>query len=132
MRRPLLFVPTALLLLLAASCGGGSSGSGQSAATPEPSQVVKTVDLTATEFTFSTGSTITLDKAGIYEFDLTNGGKFPHALEIQGNGLDQKTATLQPNGNATLKVSLKAGTYDFYCPVGDHKQRGMEGQIVVK
>jgi uncharacterized cupredoxin-like copper-binding protein len=134
MLRPFLILCAALTLLVAAACGGGSSGSGsgQSAATPTPNQVVKTVDMTASEFTFSTGSTIMLDKAGTYEFKLTNGGQFPHALEISGNGVDDKTATLQPQGTATLKVDLKAGTYEYYCPVSNHKQRGMEGQIIVK
>jgi uncharacterized cupredoxin-like copper-binding protein len=132
MFRSFFIVSAVLTLILAAACGGGSSNSGQSAATPTPNQVVKTIDMTATEFTFSTGSTIMLDKGGIYEFKLTNSGQFPHALEIAGNGLDDKTETLQPSGTASLKVNLKTGTYDFYCPVSNHKQRGMDGQIIVK
>jgi uncharacterized cupredoxin-like copper-binding protein len=121
-------------LLLAFACGGGSSsgGSGQASTTPDPNKVLKTIEMNATEFSFGTDSTITLDKPGTYEFKLTNQGKFPHALTIEGTGVEEKTATLQPNGTETLKASLKSGTYEFYCPVGNHKQRGMDGKIVVK
>jgi hypothetical protein len=120
-------------LLLAFACGGSSSGgSDQASATPDPNKVLKTIEMNATEFSFGTDSTITLDKPGTYEFKLTNQGKFPHALDIEGNGVEEKTATLQPNGTETLKASLKSGTYEFYCPVGNHKQRGMDGKIVVK
>jgi plastocyanin len=120
-------------LLLAFACGGSSSGgSGQASATPDPNKVLKTIEMNATEFSFGADTTITLDKPGTYEFRLTNQGKFPHALEIEGSGLEEKTATLQPNGTETLKASLKSGTYEFYCPVGNHRQAGMEGKLVVR
>ena len=29
-------------------------------------------------------------------------------------------------------MTLKKGTYEFYCPVDGHKAAGMEGKVVVK
>lgn len=33
---------------------------------------------------------------------------------------------------AELKVNLKAGTYELYCPVDGHAEEGMEGKLMVK
>ncbi len=37
-----------------------------------------------------------------------------------------------PGSSGTLTVDLKPGTYEFYCPVANHKEMGMEGEITVK
>ena len=55
-----------------------------------------------------------------------------HALEIEGNGLEeQRTATLSPGDSATLTVDLKPGKYTIYCPIGGHRALGMKGTITV-
>jgi len=38
----------------------------------------------------------------------------------------------QSGQSAELQVKLKAGTYELYCPVGGHKEEGMEGKLTVK
>jgi uncharacterized cupredoxin-like copper-binding protein len=35
-------------------------------------------------------------------------------------------------GSKTLAVTLKPGTYKFYCSVPGHRQAGMEGTLEVK
>ena len=62
---------------------------------------------------------------------MTNDGKVAHALEIEAGGKEFETDSIPPGGRASLKVDLEPGTYEWYCPVGDHKDRGMEGEIVV-
>jgi uncharacterized cupredoxin-like copper-binding protein len=32
---------------------------------------------------------------------------------------------------ASVTVDLKAGDYEFYCPVGNHRAEGMEGKLTV-
>jgi uncharacterized cupredoxin-like copper-binding protein len=34
-------------------------------------------------------------------------------------------------GTADLTANLKAGKYEFYCPVDGHRQAGMEGTLTV-
>jgi uncharacterized cupredoxin-like copper-binding protein len=33
---------------------------------------------------------------------------------------------------AAVSVTLKKGTYEFYCPVRGHKAAGMEGKLIVR
>jgi uncharacterized cupredoxin-like copper-binding protein len=56
----------------------------------------------------------------------------PHAVELEGKGIEKRTRTLQPGRTATLTVTLKkGGRYEFYCPVTGHKAAGMKGKLIV-
>ena len=72
-------------------------------------------------------------KEGNYTFQVHNAGKVQHNFAIQGPKLpaNDVTPTINPGGNATLKVSLAAGTYTVYCAIPGHKQLGMVAQISV-
>ena len=54
----------------------------------------------------------------------------PHAIEVEGNGVEDKTDTIT-GGEAEVTVDLKAGEYEFYCPVGDHRET-MKGTLTVE
>jgi uncharacterized cupredoxin-like copper-binding protein len=61
-----------------------------------------------------------------------NVGQIAHALEIEGNGVEQETEAIQPGSSATLTVRLpKSGRYEMYCPIDGHKGKGMKGSIQV-
>ena len=60
-----------------------------------------------------------------------NDGKIEHDLVVEGNGVDEKTPTIEPGESATLKVDLKPGTYDVYCSIPGHKQAGMDVKLTV-
>ena len=71
--------------------------------------------------------------AGTVTFTVTNAGSIPHALEVEGQGIERETGVIQPGASATLTLALKPGTYEVYCPVGNdsHKKLGMETQLKV-
>jgi len=71
--------------------------------------------------------------AGPVEFEVSNTGSIPHALEVEGRSLERKTAQIQPGATATLQLDLPAGRYEAYCPVGkgSHKMLGMLDHLTV-
>ena len=71
-------------------------------------------------------------KAGSVTLVMSNPSSLPHAIAVQGKGLDKKGKTVNKGGKSTVTVSLKKGTYTFYCPVDGHKAAGMQGKLVVK
>jgi plastocyanin len=90
----------------------------------------QTVQVSEKEFKITLPSTSL--KAGSYTFDLSNDGKIPHDLTIQGPGVSKAhTPVINGGQKATLKVKLTAGTYDFYCSVPGHKQLGMDVKVKV-
>ena len=62
---------------------------------------------------------------------MDNPSDVPHAVEIEGNGVDEAGKTVGKGGKSMATADLKAGTYDFYCPVGNHRAEGMEGKLTV-
>jgi plastocyanin len=70
---------------------------------------------------------------GKVSIQFTNGSSLPHNLTIQqgtGGSVVGATPTFQ-GGSKTLKVTLKPGTYTFFCSVPGHRQAGMQGTLTV-
>jgi plastocyanin len=114
------------LVLIVALAGCGSSDSSSSS-----SSGGQTIEVSLTEFKLDP-SQISVEKPGTYTFHAVNGGQYPHALEIEGHGVEEKTEDIQPGESADLKVELNAtGDYEIYCPVDGHRGKGMEGSLTV-
>ena len=64
--------------------------------------------------------------------EFANESQLPHAVEIEGNGVEEATETVTGADAPPLTVDLKPGEYTFYCPVGDHRAEGMEGKLTVR
>src|SRR2546421_9150466 len=121
-RRIVVLLPAALFL---AACGGGGSNTAASSAGGQ------TIQISEKEFSL-TPSSVSVAKAGTYEFQVTNNGSIPHALEVEGNGVEEKTGTIAPGSSMTLRVTLsKTGSYDMYCPIDGHRAQGMKGSVAV-
>jgi uncharacterized cupredoxin-like copper-binding protein len=125
-----------------AGCGGGDdSSTSADTNTGEATQASSpggagggaggTVDMTAVDYKFNPSDQSV--KSGEVTFNLKNDGQAPHSLEIEDvNGQDQEIeGDVGPGQSGTLKVNLPPGKYEFYCPVDDHKEMGMEGEITV-
>jgi len=71
--------------------------------------------------------------AGPVVFVVSNGGTIPHSFEVEGRGIEKSIAQLQPGATATLRLDLRAGSYESYCPVGkgSHKMLGMMNHLMV-
>jgi plastocyanin len=122
---PLLGLVAALVL---AGCGGGSEGSSGSGG---GGSVVRTIRVKETEFALAPGR-IELSKPGRYTFTAVNDGTIDHALELEGGGVEEETEHVAPGKSASVTVDLsKSGDYEIYCPIGDHRDRGMKGMVVV-
>jgi plastocyanin len=68
--------------------------------------------------------------AGEVSIELVNESSVPHAVEVEGNGVEEESETIT-GGRTTLSVQLEPGEYVFYCPVGNHRE-GMEGTLTVE
>ena len=144
MRYPLIAVALVSSGALAvAGCGGGSKKSASSpASTPAPTPTTTTsaappaaagaASLTIGETEYKLTPSQGNAKAGSVTITAKNSGAIVHALEVQGAGVTQKTGNIQAGSSATLKVNLKPGTYQMFCPIDGHKALGMKGTIVVK
>lgn len=62
---------------------------------------------------------------------MKNPSGLPHAIAVEGHGVDKDGKTVQKGGTSRVTVTLKKGTYEFYCPVDGHKAGGMKGKLVV-
>jgi plastocyanin len=131
-------IAVVLILVGVVGCGagGGSAGGGggaEDAQAPSGAKesVLKTIRVKEVEFALKPAE-ITLEKPGTYLFKAVNSGGTVHALEVEGQGIEEETEEIQPGQSAELKVKLKTGTYELYCPVDGHKEEGMEGKVIVK
>jgi uncharacterized cupredoxin-like copper-binding protein len=119
-----------LVLLAAVLLAGCGSDDGNDQAADDTTGVVGEVELTATEFKFDP-STVELAKSGEMTFTLVNDGQLTHALEIEGQGIEEESDEIDGGATTELTVDLKPGEYEFYCPVDGHREKGMEGTLVV-
>ena len=123
------------LALVGAGCGGDddSSDSGGAADTGGGDGAAQTLKLTADPGGALKFDTDTLDaKAGKVTIVLDNPSSLPHAVEVEGNGVEEETDTIGKGETAEVTVDLKAGEYEYYCPVDGHKAGGMTGTLTVQ
>ena len=123
MKRVLLVLAVALL----AGCG---SDDDDNASSTTGTSGGSSVELTATEFAFDPAK-VEVAQAGETTFTLVNDGKFTHALEIEGQGIEEETDEIDGGETTDVTVDLEPGEYEFYCPVDGHREKGMEGTLVV-
>jgi plastocyanin len=97
----------------------GGSGAGQLKLTADPGGALK----------FDKTSLST--KPGKVTIVLDNPSDLPHAIEVEGKGVEEKGKTVGKGGVSKVTVDLKPGDYEYYCPVDDHKGGGMEGTLKV-
>jgi plastocyanin len=130
----------ALVLLAVAGCGGSSSSSSSAGTAPAsggttaPAGGGQALHLAANpEGQLKYDKTSLTAKAGTVTIDFTNQAPVAHNLTIESASGSQLGATPTfEGGTKTLSLSLKPGTYKFFCTVPGHRQAGMEGTLTVQ
>ncbi|MBI1833530.1 MAG: cupredoxin domain-containing protein [Candidatus Andersenbacteria bacterium] len=62
---------------------------------------------------------------------LTNNGSMPHDWRL--DEFSAATKVIQPGQSDTVEfVAGEAGTFEYYCSVGQHRQLGMVGKLIVE
>ena len=117
----------AAVALALTGCGEDEEGEDAQAPSEAP---IETITITETDFALDPDS-VDVEEPGTYAFEVVNEGDVAHALEVEGEGIEEETDTLDPGQRATLTVELEGGSYELYCPVGDHADRGMTGKVEV-
>ena len=144
-RLPGLLAVSAVAALAVAGCGGSSSGSSNTGASssasgkttkaasqaPASSGGGQTIHLSASPSQLKFNVSTLHAKVGKVTLVMANPANLSHGVAVQGGGVNKSGATVGHNGTSTVTVTLKKGTYTFYCPVPGHRQAGMQGKLIV-
>jgi plastocyanin len=63
---------------------------------------------------------------------MTNVSSTRHGIAVEGHGVDKDGKIVGKGKRSTITVTLKKGTYTFYCPVPGHRAAGMKGKLIVR
>jgi plastocyanin len=116
-----------LALAVAVLAGCGENESDDSAA---PAGGGAELEIVETEFALDPADA-SVEAAGETTIRVVNEGEVTHALEVEGDGFEEETGSIAPGQSAELTVELEEGEYELYCPIGNHRDQGMEGTLVV-
>ena len=130
-------------MLAVAGCGGddekpASSSSSDSTPTPTATEAAasggggENIRLAADKSALKFDKSTLEAKAGKVTLTMDNPSDIPHAVAIEGNGVDVDGKTVGKGEKSIASADLKPGTYEFYCPVPGHEAAGMKGKLTVK
>lgn len=122
---------TDVSVFIAETQTGGETPSTEPATDSTPAaSAAGAVEVTLSEFAIDMPTTL---PAGETTFSISNTGEFPHNLEIEGEGIEAALEeNLEGGQSGEYTVDLAPGTYEVYCPVGNHRDQGMELELTVE
>jgi len=115
---------------VALTAAGALAAAGVATQAGAASTQVRRLSASKTALKFST--TRITARPGRVQLVMGNPSSFPHAIAVEGRGLDRDGRTVGKGGTSRVTATLKRGTYTFYCPVDGHRQAGMRGRLVVR
>lgn len=125
--------------LALAGCGDDDEESGSTPPPAPPAQsATPSGDAQKLELSADAGGALKYDTsslkadAGTVEIVMSNPSQIPHNVGIEGDGIDEEGPVVEQGGTSTVSADLKAGTYEFYCSVGSHREAGMQGTLTVR
>jgi nitrite reductase (NO-forming) len=88
--------------------------------------------LSTTKTTLAYNKKVLKAKTGKVTIVMTNMSPvFQHDVAIKGHGVKAKGKVVGKGGKSRVSVTLKPGTYTFYCTVPGHEAAGMKGKLIV-
>ncbi len=136
----------AVLAFAASGCGGDDETTARpatgAAAVGAPA-VSNDVAVSMTEYAMAPSNVLPLDltdggpptskaEAGEVTFSITNDGSETHSFVFNNAGQEIPIdGDLAPGDSAQLTVDVTGGFYEYYCPIGNHQDQGMQGQLEV-
>jgi len=119
--------PKAVLVLVAAIATAVVIA-GPAAASPSTTSVVK---LTALSQGLMYNTKVLHAKAGKIKIVFTNQSMLQHNVRIENGERELGGTKKIGKGTTTAYLTLKKGTYNFYCSVPGHEDAGMKGKLIV-
>jgi uncharacterized cupredoxin-like copper-binding protein len=130
-------VATAALAITA--LGGGLAASGLASrshpAAGDAAQRGTTLRLRASATALKFNRTTLRARRGRVTLVMVNpsSSQIPHAIAIEGKGIDKDGRTVRGGGTSRVTVTLrKRGRYTFYCPFDGHERAGMKGRLTIR
>jgi len=135
--------------LAVAGCGSSKSKTSESTAAPAAPATTSTTSSSAAAPAAAVNTKLALAanpsgelkydktsltaKAGTVAIDFSNTSPLPHNVTVASSSgsVVNETPTFQ-GGSKTVTMTMKPGTYKFYCSVPGHRQAGMEGTLTVQ
>jgi plastocyanin len=124
-----------IVVIMVRSRGTTPAGTDTPTSTEQTPVVTEQVPTTVKEFTVTganfsfTPSTMTVKKGDTVKITFVNSGGF-HDLKIDEFAV--ATKKLSAGAQEVVEfVADKAGTFEYYCSVGDHRAMGMKGTLTV-
>ena len=116
-----------VIALAVAGCGGDDDDEGETTA-GQPAAL----EVTLSDFKIDPKDG-QVDEAGVIRFDITNDGETAHQLAIEGHGeIPDTSDQMDPGEDDPFTTELASGKYIWYCPIGNHREQGMEGTLTVE
>jgi uncharacterized cupredoxin-like copper-binding protein len=62
---------------------------------------------------------------------MSNPSSTRHGIAVEGHGVDRDGKIVGKGHTSRVTVTLRKGSYVFYCPVPGHRAAGMKGKLIV-
>ena len=92
------------------------------------------MEITAKDFTFNPDRLV-VSRGQNVDLTMSNEGVNRHSLVVKLPDAEVKFSDpVEPNGKRTLSFRApdRPGEYEIYCPMGNHRERGMTATLVVR
>lgn len=91
---------------------------------------IKIFNVSGQNFSF-TPDEIRVKKGDKVKVNFTNAGGWPH--DFVADAFNARTTQVSAGGSSSVEfVADKTGTFEYYCSVGQHRQNGMKGKLIVE
>ncbi|MBI2593960.1 cupredoxin domain-containing protein [Candidatus Daviesbacteria bacterium] len=106
-----------------------ASGNVEESTDSSMTKQVKEFSVTGSSFKFEPAE-VKVNKGDTVKITFVNAGGF-HDFNIEGYDVKTKQGN-GPSEETVTFVASKAGEFPFYCSVGQHRSKGMEGKLIVQ